>query len=296
MAAERRAPAMGSTLHVVVHGADDALVDAAVRQVADLERRWSRYQPDSEISRLNAAGGDPVVVSAETFGLVARAVAGWRATGGAFDPTVLDAMEANGYRTSFEDWEHDAVDAGLPSAAPGCGEIELVDGADIVRLPAGVHLDPGGIGKGLAADLVATALVDAGAAGACVNVGGDLRVLGDAPRGSWTVAIDGDRRHLSLEHGAVATTTRTKRRWVGTDGEARHHVVDPRSGRPADVGVATVTVVAGEAWRAEVLAKALLVRGVDAVAAVVVEAGAAALVLHDDGSTTTVGPIEEYLT
>ena len=88
---------MGTDAHIVVVGATPDHARRAVDRVADLERRWSRFRPDSEISQLNRNAGWPTIVSAETFELVAAAVNAWSATNGRFDPTVLQAMVANGY-------------------------------------------------------------------------------------------------------------------------------------------------------------------------------------------------------
>src|SRR5690242_3981796 len=92
---------MGTDAHVSVFGDSGLLVQARSR-IDDLERRWSRFLPDSELSRLNRAAGHPVAVDEETFSLIALAVHAWRETGGRFDPTVLDAVCAEGYDRSFE--------------------------------------------------------------------------------------------------------------------------------------------------------------------------------------------------
>ena len=298
---------MGTVAHVtVVADAPDeraaTLADGACDRLAELERRWSRFLESSEISRLNAGGGRPTIVSADTYALVTRAVAGWRATRGAFDPTVLTALEANGYRSTFSELAGLAlVDAGPASRAPGCAGIELHDATHLVRLPPGVAIDPGGIGKGLAADLVVDELLAAGATGACVNVGGDLRAAGPSPQGRpWVVDVDrhdtlGRQLRLSLAGGAVATTTRLRRRWMTADGP-RHHLIDPATGRPAPDDLASVVVVAGEAWRAEVLAKAAFVAGPIQGGGLVTDAGAAALFVTADAGLLTAGPIEDYLT
>lgn len=89
---------MGSAARVVVTGGDtDALVGVARRRIDDLERKWSRFLPGSEISALNRARGHAVRVSPDTFDLVQRAVGGWRATDGRFDPTVLGDVLRAGY-------------------------------------------------------------------------------------------------------------------------------------------------------------------------------------------------------
>ena len=111
--------------------------------------------------------GAPVVVSAETFALVARAVDAWRDTGGRYDPTVLAALEAAGYDRDFDDVRRRRRrrrGRGDPPPVPGCAAIELDPLVSAVRLPAGRALDLGGIGKGYAADVVSAELLDAGVA------------------------------------------------------------------------------------------------------------------------------------
>jgi thiamine biosynthesis lipoprotein len=144
---------------------------------------------------------------------------------------------------------------------PGPVGIELDARSRTVTLPPGVTFDPGGIGKGLAADLVAAELVGAGAAGALVNLGGDLRALGMPPAHTgWVISVPDPWRprreliRIALPQGAVATTSRLRRRWSTPRGAA-HHLIDPATGRPAASDVVAVTVVAAEAWRAEALAK-----------------------------------------
>ena len=101
MAADRRFRAMGSDGHLVVVGGSPGLVDLALDRIEQLEGRWSRFRPDSEISRLNACAGQPLRVSSDTVELVERATAAWRLSGGAFDPTVLGPLLRAGYDRSF---------------------------------------------------------------------------------------------------------------------------------------------------------------------------------------------------
>ena len=156
-------------------------------------------------------------------------------------------------------------------------------------LPEGVGFDPGGIGKGLAADLVVERLLRDGAAGACVNVGGDLRVEGQPRRGAaWAVDVahplrPGARTPLGLRSGAVATSTRTLRAW-GPANDRRHHLIDPATGRPARSGLASATVVAAVAWQAEVVAKAAFVAGLSEGLVQLARAGTEGLLVDDAGS------------
>ena len=269
---------MGTRAHVIVVApeieAAEILGRAAVARLHTLEAKWSRFRSDSDISALNRAGGAPVAVSAETLQLVERSIEAWHRTDGAFDPTVLPALLAAGYDRDFRMLPvHETRDAQAPAApAPGCAGI-VVDGAR-VTLPAGVQLDGGGIGKGLAADTVVDLVMSAGATGACVNVGGDLRVAGSAPGADpWSVTIEHplggrDLGTIRLRDEALVSSWRTRRAW-GADGDRRHHLIDPTTGRPAWSGLAGVTVLAPEAWWAEALATALFLAGPDHAAAIV---------------------------
>ncbi|HET7487811.1 MAG TPA: FAD:protein FMN transferase [Acidimicrobiales bacterium] len=264
--AEIRFPTMGTAAHVVVVGGPDGLAEQAVRRLAELERRWSRFLPDSEVSRLNRAGGRLAVVSPDTALLVERAVEAWQRTAGAYDPTVLPALVAAGYDRDFAAVPADGpAPAGEAGPPPGCGGIVVHRPFNGVVLPAGVALDPGGIGKGLAADVVTAELVEAGAAGAMVNVGGDLRVRGEPPEGdTWSIAVEHPlhpERHLlelGLVDGAVATSSRLRRRWT-RGGRALHHLIDPRTGQPVAGPLVAVTVVAADGWWAEAATKAVFV-------------------------------------
>src|SRR5205823_3187293 len=214
--------AMGSHAHVIVVGGPPGGAEEARRRIDDLERRWSRFLPDSELSQLTRRAGEWVRLSAESLLLVERALDAWRLTVGRFDPTVLGAVIRAGYDRSFDELGPAGGDTTSPLAAGAAG-IEI-DG-DRVRLPAGVGFDPGGIGKGLAADLVVSEALAAGAAGACVNLGGDLRVAGEPPDGpsAWTVAVEHPASPepvalLGLHDGAVATSTTLRRRWTAAAG------------------------------------------------------------------------------
>ena len=299
--------AMGSDAHVVLVDADPRLVDDARAHLELLEARWSRFRASSELSALNARPGHPVVVSEDTCALIARAVGAWHATGGRFDPTILPALQVAGYDRDFAALVDDeSLATGerapelelVPDPAPGCAGIRIDAPVRAVTLPDGVVLDLGGIGKGYAADRVATALLAAGARGACVNLGGDLRVVGCPPEGdAWTIEVDDPFRRgtgtISVATGAVATSSRLRRAWR-RHGRDVHHLVEPATGRSARTGLASVTVVAAEAWWAEVLAKAAFVAGPVEGARLIVDAGATGLFLHDSGRTEELPGLDEF--
>lgn len=297
---EARFPSMGGAAHVIVNG-DEHLVDLARARLADLEARWTRFRDDSELSALNAAHGAAVIVSPETAEVVALAIDAWRRTGGLFDPTLLDDLVAAGYDRPFASLQRTHRVAPVPVLSrreASCADVWVDLTASLVAVPDHIGLDLGGIGKGRAADLVANELLDAGARGAAVAVGGDLRVAGepdDAP--AWTVGIDlplgGALTDVVLIDGGVATSTRARRQWQTTHGVA-HHLIDPTTRRPADNGVVQVTVVAGDAAWAEVYAKAAFLAGLPEGVTLLESAGMAGLFVDEDGELYRTPSFERF--
>jgi thiamine biosynthesis lipoprotein len=271
---------MGTTASITLVGGDAGLLVAAELRLRTLEQRWSRFLPTSDVSRLNSAAGRPVAVDADTVVLVERAIEGWRMTSGGFDATVLAAVVGAGY---VADLRTSAPHPGKPGP-PGVGmagvHVDRTTGR--VGLPSGCGFDPGGIGKGLAADLVAFDLRRGGADGGCVNVGGDLRTWGIAPHGGrWRVDV-GDRT-VEISGGGIATSGSSRRRW-DVDGQSFHHVVDSRTGRPTTSGTASVTVIANSGWRAECCATALMAVAPQAIPNVMARWGVEGIAVGDDGS------------
>ena len=286
---------MGTSCDLTLLGGDDALLERAVARVEELEARWSRFRPTSELLRLHAHPGRPVVVSDDTFAVLELAVSAWRDTGGAFDPTVHDAVLAAGYTTDFASIPDDGGPVRAAPPAPGLDAVHLDPLVRAVTLPHGVHLDLGGIGKGRAADVVATELLAAGARGVCLSMGGDVRLAGEAPETGWIVAVEempGAR--LGLTRGGIATSARTRRRWRRGDAEL-HHLIDPRTGRPAPGAGRAVTVIAGTAADAEVLAKALYLLGPEAGGALLERHGATGVVVDDAGEAHPLPGFADYL-
>ncbi len=292
--------AMGTDCHVLVSAsaAERALVDLARERVELLEQAWSRFRPTSELTHLNRrAGTGPVPASADLVELVARMQEAWALTDGLFDPTVLASMTALGYDADFATVAARTVPAAdaVVAPAPGMAGIVVDRQAGTIRLPAGIGIDPGAIGKGLAADIIVEELRMAGATAALVNLGGDISVAGrlDEP---WLIAIEDagltgvPDSLIDLPFGTdrvgVATSTTTKRRWAAG---RRHHVIDPRTGTMAQSDVTLTTVVADTAWRAEVLATTALLAGADAAA--LLPAGTWCRIVRTDGSVDTIGEL-----
>lgn len=294
----------------------------AVALLRRAERCLSRFDLHSDIGRINRQAGQPVRVTRLTRQLVAEALAAAHATGGLFDPTVLRAVQAAGYDRDFALLaKGGAVTADVPDVPRArFRAVEIDREAGTVRVPAGAGLDLGGIAKGWLADAVVRRLRRYGAA--LADLGGDIAVAGRPPgEEAWQIEVadpwDGPRplgvlhlrppaSHGPAEQGpraggrralargragtaGVATSGVLRRRWSTPNGP-RHHIIDPRTGRPACTDLVQVTVVAPSAAAAEVAATAALLLGREQAVAVLTLSGCLAGVLVDThGTTTTVG-------
>ena len=263
---ELRWHAMGSIAHLQVLGGPPRTVDGAVAELEGMEACWSRFRPASELCRLNGDPSTRVVVSPLLAEALRRAVAGWELTGGRYDPTVLVALERAGYRLSHLPGRG-ARGHLVAHPAVGMSQVTITD--QIVERPPGLRLDLGGVGKGLAADLLAQWCLDRGCESVSVSLGGDVRVAGRPPTDGWRVAVADPRQgvpwlDVRLGEGAIVTSTTIAPSWPTLDGGRAHHLVDPSTGLPSDTGVLAAVVVAAEAWWAEVLAKAAVVTGPEA--------------------------------
>ncbi len=261
---------MGCAVEVVVVGGSPEPLDLARTSIDHLERCWSRFQPSSDISRLNHTAGSTIDVDPATLVLVRAMGDGWRATSGAFDPTLLAPLVGLGYGAS---WHDPAMITSLPRGSMpqrNLDEIVVDHPRHTISIPNGMCLDAGGIGKGLAADLVVGELLAAGAAGASVSIGGDVAVRGAAPqRGGWLVGVaepvnpDVEAGQVAMVEGGIATSGTLRRSWTAGDGQTVHHLLDPATGTPVHHAreIVAVTVIAGTAAWAEVWTKAVMVGG-----------------------------------
>lgn len=256
-----------------------------------VEACLSRFRPESSLSSLNRYGGRWTVVPPLLFRAIFAALQAAQATDGAFDPTVLGALEAAGYSRSFE---LGPTPTAPPRPAGRWREVQLDAGLHAVWLPEGVRLDLGGIGKGLAVDGAMAKLKSCPRA--LVNAGGDLAARtapGDPPILVDVVdPFDPDRTLVTfgLHGGAAATSSTLGRRW----GEELHHIIDPGTGRPADSGVVAATVFAPTAVQAETLAKAAIVLGAERGLALLARRRCPGLLVTAQGQTILTPGLEEY--
>lgn len=264
---EHRFGAMASAGHLILVDPSSEAIDHAVARINQLEQRWSRFIDTSDLARLARAAGAWCEVSPDTVTLIATMVRARRVTSGLYDPTMVREIIAAGYDRSHDSSGRRSITIDLPHPTATIADAEI--DATAVRLPEGMALDPGGIGKGLATDLIAAELVEAGTAGALVSLGGDLTARGRPPddRG-WRIRIEDPfvtgsaLATVTIDGGGVATSSTRTRSWATTRGR-RHHVLDPRSGLPAAGDAIAATAIAPTGWEAEVHATAALVVGID---------------------------------
>ena len=273
---------MASDTQVIVNGPPRAAEEAfaaTIEFLGHLESRWSRFLNDSDVTRLNNAAGVAVEVDPTTVTLVTTMIEAWRVTGARFDPSVLPALVAAGYNTSLIDDRHvTALPGGHAEPGPATlvdmNDIEIDPERNIIALPLGLVIDPGGIGKGLAADLAVDRLLDQGSGGALVSIGGDMAMRGTPPTlvsdhhesNAWPVHVEqpdtdgGNLCTLAVNAGGVATSSTRSRRWVH-NGRTRHHLIDAARGTESQTDLASATIVAGCGWLAEAHATAAVLVG-----------------------------------
>lgn len=283
--------AMGSAAEILWEGGGESLGREGEARLGHLEDLWSRFRDGSEISRLNRqVPGSPCLVSEETYTLVRMTLLAWDLTDGRFDPRVYDTLLGSGYDDTFERIRSGTRAPAEPIGLSGRPDIVLDPVVGSVTLGPGTRLDPGGIGKGLAADIVSHELLRAGAHGVMVNVGGDVRVR-TAPDHdiAWSVSVEDptdpglDSGRVWLADGAVATSSSRRRSWRAGNRRV-HHLIDPTRGVPTDRGVMSATVIAAEAWWAEAVTKAVFVAGLAHAGVLLEQFGVAGVVFGEDGT------------
>ena len=289
-------PTMGTVARVIRDADGD--VDVA-SLFAEIDRRLSRFDARSDLSRLNADPRAVVPAVALLRAAVRAALHAASVSGGLVDPTLLGALSRAGYFESRAHIRPPSLSRGLGSAPPRrparpdpsakWRAVEVDDGAGVIRRPPGLELDLGGSVKGWAADVLAARLERYGRC--AVDCGGDLRVA--AGRGApWEVRVrhplTGATAHtLRVRAGGVATSGIDARLWERREGDFAHHLIDPATGTPAWTGLVAATALAPTALEAEALAKAALLSG-PAAGRGLLRARYGGVLVHDDG---TVDPV-----
>jgi thiamine biosynthesis lipoprotein len=291
--------AIGTTIRVVV--TDRAELGPARAMLADdlaaLDLACSRFRADSELVRIEATAGHPTEISTLLAGAIRAALRGAELTDGDVDPTVGRAMEAIGYDRDFSSvpTRGGAIRVTVRHT-PRWRQIKLEEAAGLVTVPAGVRLDLGATAKAWAADRAARRIAEELGCGVLVSLGGDIAVAGEVPPGGWSIRVQdvtgdpfeptqGPAAVIAIGEGGLATSSTRARRWK-RGGDLMHHILDPRTGWPADSSWRTVSVVAATALDANIASTAAVIRGPLAVGWLA-KLGLAARLVALDGTVTT---------
>jgi thiamine biosynthesis lipoprotein len=287
---------------VMTHGAYGRRASGALRAVraeaARLEALLNRFLPASDIGRLNRmAGIGRVRVSAETADVLARAVEFSRRCPGLFDITVAPLVDL---------WRNGRETGTAPEGSAIRRALELVDCAGLLLDPRGKtaglarpgqSVDLGGIGKGYAADRFLDVFRRYGVTSGYTNIGGNVAALGARPDGSpWRVGIRHPRREdaligrVAVTDASVVTSGDYQRYFMDGEGNRFHHILDPATSRPAESGLAGVTVVAAGSMDADALSTALFVAGLQKGAELLKRFGGAEAVFIDTDLRAHVTP------
>ena len=263
--------AMNSDIVLVAEGelslVESGLV-AAQNFVDASEKRFTRFSEQSELSALNRSAGSWFQASPDLFEVVKEALFYFHKTNGLFDPSILPNLKNAGYVHSMDEIRRigsaPLPDRNQSASVSTLDSIELNEANSSIRLPADLQIDLGGIAKGWIAERAAH-LLSQYATSCAVNAGGDMFLVG-YPHGqdSWEVGLEDPRDPkvditlLLLQEGAVATSSVVKRAWKQGN-ISRHHLINPRTGEPANTSWLSVTVLAPHAATAETFAKAFLI-------------------------------------
>jgi thiamine biosynthesis lipoprotein len=282
-------------------GATRAIADA---ELAAVDLACSRFRPDSELSRLNAAAGAVTRVSELFAELVEAALRAARLTDGDVDPTCGQALARIGYDRDFALLQapEPGARSGQPRArarrlvgVPGWRNVQLDRGRRLVRLSNGAQLDLGATAKAWAADRCAEIIVAETGSGVLVSLGGDIAAAGPPPADGWQARVtdhaagpEAPGQTVTIRSGGLATSSTTVRAWA-VGGHRMHHIIDPATGEPARSCWRTVSVAAASCVDANTASTAAIIRG-EAALPWLRDAGLPArLVRHDGAVETTSG-------
>jgi thiamine biosynthesis lipoprotein len=281
--------AMGTSFFCVLVGADQSVCDAVYSLANELESKWSRFIPDSEVMRINNNPDSSQQVSDATLRLVNEMKLGFQLTQGLYSGNILGELIDLGFAKSRSNPENVTNWVARAKTSADLSDVEIDLEAKSVCVPTGVALDAGGIGKGLAADLLSDYAMQLGAMGVAVFAGGDVAVKGMASGAAgWKVNIsdpqDAEKfiSSVALSRGGLATSSP-----FGWKSGSAHHIIDPRTHRSSESDVLQATVISQNAAQAEVLAKMCVILGTQEGITRIDALGVAALIVDDTNQVHT---------
>lgn len=258
--------AMDTVMTLTAYGpqAKKALNDAA-DEIERLDALWSISSSDGDIARLNT--DKQATLSDDTIALLKRAQEISASTGGLFACTIEPVMEAWGFTNGNYTVPDDAT---LQSLLAHVDDTQIAIDGNTVTIPADVKVDLGGIAKGFTSDRVMELFSADGVTSGIISLGGNVQTLGTKPDGSlWRVGIQdpddssGIIATIEVADKAVITSGGYQR-YFEQNGTTYHHIIDPRTGMPADSGLTSVTIVSDDGTLADGLSTSLFIMGKEA--------------------------------
>ncbi|WP_368488590.1 FAD:protein FMN transferase [Clostridium sp. BJN0013] len=253
-----------------------------------LERLLSRFQQESDISRINRSAGIKCEnVSPETYEILLHAIECSVISQGLFDVTVGPLVDLWDYKHALEPPANNKIEMALPLVNYKDLELNTVQKTTGLK-KSGQSVDLGGIGKGFASDRFMEIFKEYGVTSAFSNIGGNVSTLGNKPDGSpWLVGIRHPRLNgllgaVEVTEKAVVTSGDYERYFIDKEGRRFHHILNPITGYPAESGLVSVTVVANSAMTADALSTAIFVAGLERGTALIKKYSGAEAVLVDE--------------
>ena len=259
--------AMDTYMTVTAYGENaETAAEKVSRKIAELDSLWSATNESSEIFRIDHGSGDALEISAETADILQKALEISEFTGGALDCTIYPVLTEWGFTTGEY---HIPDDEKIAELLLRTGYEKISLSGNILTVPEGMQIDLGAMGKGQASEIAAKILRENGVEHALIDLGGNIRTVGTKPDGSnWRLGLrdpfgDGNIGIIEISEGAVVTSGGYERYFVGDDGKKYSHIIDPDSGRPAESGLASVTIVGNDAALCDGLSTAMFVLGAE---------------------------------
>jgi thiamine biosynthesis lipoprotein len=281
---------MDTVISIKAYGeTGEAAVNAAAERLTELERLFSVTDSASDISAVNARGSADV--SDDTAYVVSEALRYCKETDGALDITVYPVLREWGFTTGNYRVPSDSeIDAALTKT----GYADVTVSGSTISVPDGYMIDLGSCAKGYAGDELIKTMSQYGVTSALVNLGGNVRALGTKPDGSgFTVGIADPfspnelTATVKIRDCSVVTSGGYQRFFTDDDGRKYIHIIDPSDGKPADSGLASVTVIGGDGLECDALSTALFVMGKEkAISYWRVHDGFDVVLISDEGDIT----------
>jgi thiamine biosynthesis lipoprotein len=263
-----------ATIAVTVAGRADQALALVAEDLRAIDEACSRFRPDSELRQVEQRSmGKPVPISPLLFDALEVACVVAVKTAGIVDPTIGSALVELGYDRDFDEITTGGYPADFRAQpAPGWWRISLDPEARTVAVPTGVRVDLGATAKALVADRSAQRIASVLDCGVLVNLGGDVAVAGQCPKGGWAIgiatddgpAMDAVDQVVTIFAGGLATSGTTARSWL-RNGRTVHHIVDPWTGEPAPEVWSLVSTAAPSCVEANAWSTAAIVWGGDAI-------------------------------